>query len=198
MWTVHFSQWCDVWCGKHAVHLYSTGPLTVHTVVCCLVHIITLRESLKSYYKWGGQIKNDHLILPLSLISTLTARKACSQNWRITVRYKSRQWWNLQQLQDCAFTNMHRPQIRTVHICIGVGGGCRFPQLWSNSTHGSLLQWGCDVPSFNIPWLYNGTWVTSHGALCSSSPSVYLSLLIFWLLGKLHCILHWPDMHQSK
>lgn len=62
---------------------------------------------------------------------------------------------------------------------------CRIPQALSNSTHGSFLQWGCDVPSFNIPWLYNGTWVTFHGASCSLSPSVYPSPLLFWWQGVL-------------
>lgn len=103
------------------------------------------------------------------------------------VCYTSWQQWNLLHL-------LNRPVlISGQHILyyMGVRRERRFPQPWSNSTHGSLLQWGCDVPSFNIPWLYNGTWVTSHGTLCSSSPSAYLSLPIFRFLGNLLCILHW-------
>lgn len=78
---------------------------------------------------------------------------------------------------------MHVPHIRLVQTaqpeCMWVQGECWFPQPWSS--HGSLLQWGCDVPSFNIPWLYNRRWVMSWGTLWSSSPSVcLLSYLDFW------------------
>lgn len=73
---------------------------------------------------------------------------------------------------------MHVPRIRRVQTaqpdCMWVQGECWFPQPWSS--HGSLLQWGCDVPSFNIPWLYNRRWVMSWGSPCSSSPSVCISV----------------------
>lgn len=70
---------------------------------------------------------------------------------------------------------------------------CRFPSPRGNSPHGSLLQRGCDVPSFNIPWLYNKTWLTSHGTLRPCSPSAHLSLLIFEFLEDSCCILQRMD-----
>lgn len=74
--------------------------------------------------------------------------------------------------------SLHVPRIRRVQTaqpdCMWVQGECWCPQPWSS--HGSLLQWGCDVPSFNIPWLYNRRWVMSWGSPCSSSPSVCLSV----------------------
>lgn len=61
----------------------------------------------------------------------------------------------------------------------------RFPSPRGNSPHGTLLQWGCDVRSFNIPWLYNKTWVTSNGTLRPCSPSAHLSNSPLWISGEL-------------
>lgn len=69
----------------------------------------------------------------------------------------------------------------------------RFPSPRGNSPHGSLLQRGCDVPSFNIPWLYNKTWVTSNWTLCPCSPSAHLSPLILEFLENLRCTLRRTD-----
>ncbi len=110
-----------------------------------------------------------------------------SQSYLNTKSNESMQlkWRNLHSDQTWCNLKSIPPQTCTVlrsGQCISYGGGMSV-QVFKNHeatvrTHGSLVQWGCDVPSFNIPWLYNGMWVTSHGALCSCSPSVSFHILI--------------------
>ena len=183
-----------MWCLKRVQHPKSSWAFnSTHFILLFGAYNHTPPKSSKSYYKWGGQIETDHLIPPTQSYSQ--TKNNSMQPKKIKKCYKSWQRWKLLQLHCHTFTDMHR-HIRTAHIIsVEVGGVCRFPQPWSNSTHGSLLQWGCDVPAFNIPWLYNGTWVTSHGAPCSSSPSVYLVSSQTLIAGEI--VLHlMPARHE--
>lgn len=72
----------------------------------------------QSYYKWGGQIKTDHLIPPTQSYSQT---KNNSMQPKMKKCYKSWQRWKLPQLQCHAFTDANR-HIRTVHV-IKCGGG---------------------------------------------------------------------------
>lgn len=92
MWTVHFSEWRDVWCGNGAVCLWYCASSNIY------FHLLFSNpKSLKGYYKWVGQIKTDHLF-PFSLISALKKHEA--RNEERMVCYKSWQQWNLLHLQN--------------------------------------------------------------------------------------------------